>query len=99
MIENHVYLRFKPEFADAGGRAEAAAKCKVLSEIPQVRKLRVCIPADSHAQAAWDMALVVEFDSLEDFATYAEHPVHERFVSGFLKARIAVVKHWNFEVQ
>lgn len=98
MIERHVYFRFTPEHSLRGALAEVIDRSRKLVEIPQVREVRVGQPADAQSRDAWDMVLMLTFDSIEDVAVYVDHPLHRAYVDEVIKPRLAVKKHWNFEV-
>ena len=98
MIERHVYVKLKPEYASDEARAEVRARSLTLGAVPRVRGVVVGTPADDGAQRAWDLCLTVRFDSLADVEAYLDHPGHEAYYEGFLLERLAVIKAWNFEV-
>lgn len=98
MIERHVLIKLKAEHAHPTARAEIAkATLEALRIIPQVRAVSVGVPADEHAGSAWDLSLVVDFDSLADVQPYMDDPGHQRFTVEYLRPKVEVVKHWNFE--
>jgi hypothetical protein len=97
MIERHVLIKLKAEHANPASRAEiAAATLKAIEAIAQVRAVSVGVPADEHATSAWDISLVVDFDSLADVQPYMDDPGHQRFTVEYLRPKVEVVKHWNF---
>ncbi len=98
MIERHVYVKLKPEYAGDAARAEVRARSFALADVPRVRGVTVGVPADDDARRAWDLCLVVRFDSLADVDAYLDDPSHEAYYEGFLLERLAVIKAWNFEV-
>jgi hypothetical protein len=98
MIERYVFIKLKPEHATDQGRAEVRARSQALAALPGVRGLAVGTPADASALAAWDVSLVVRFDSLADVERYLDDPGHEAYYEGFLLPRLQVIKYWNFEV-
>jgi hypothetical protein len=98
MIERYVFVKLKPEHATLQGRAEVRARSRALAKVPGVRAVTVGEPADPSAAAAWDLSLVVRFDTLADVDAYLEHPGHEAYYEGFLEPRLQVIKAWNFEV-
>ncbi len=98
MIERHVLIKLKAEHANPTARREIAAETlRALRAIPQVRAVSVGVPADEHALSAWDMSLVVDLDSLADVTPYMNDPGHQRFTHEYLRPKVEVVKHWNFE--
>jgi Stress responsive A/B Barrel Domain len=98
MIERHVLIKLKTEQCNDKARREIAeATLKALRAIPQVRSVSVGVPADEHATAAWDLSLVVHLNSLADVQPYMDDAGHQRFTHEYLRPRVEVVKHWNFE--
>lgn len=98
MIERHVLIKLKAEHANPASRREIAAQTlRALQAIPQVRAVSVGVPADDHALAAWDLSLVVDLDSLADVQPYMDDAGHQRFTHEYLRPKVEVVKHWNFE--
>lgn len=98
MIERHVLIKLKAEHSNETARREIAqATLTALREIPQVRSVSVGVPADEHATAAWDLSLVVNLASLSDVQPYMDDPGHQRFTHEYLRPKVEVVKHWNFE--
>lgn len=96
-IHRHVYIRLRPE-ARSGNEFEAVCEgARSLRSLAEVRGLRVLRPADTGAQAAWDLCLHLEFARLEDVAAYREHPDHRHFVDDLLAPRLLVLKAWNFD--
>lgn len=98
MIERHVLIKLKSEFSNEQARREIAdATWNALRAIPQVRAVSVGVPADEHATSAWDLSLVVDLDSLADVQPYMDDAGHQRFTVEYLRPKVEVVKHWNFE--
>lgn len=99
MIERHHYFRLTKEYATPEGRADTAQRTwAALSPLPGVRGISVGLPADEHAEAAWDLAVTLRFDGLDDVEAYRADPAHRAFVDEVLGPRIAVKKIWNFTV-
>lgn len=98
MIERYVFVKLRSEHATPASLSEVRARSQALVSIPGVRELRVAAPADPVAVAAWDLSLIVRFDSLSDVKRYLDHPDHEAYYEAFLLPRLQVLKAWNFEV-
>jgi hypothetical protein len=96
MIVRYVFVRLKPPFAEAAALAELRARSHELARIEGVRAVSVGLPADDGARAAWDLAVAVRFDSLQDVERYLAHPEHTAYYEGFLEPRLQVIKAWNF---
>lgn len=72
--------RFSSEVAE-----DLATRLRALpDQIPAIRDLEVGIDVDRSARA-WDLALIVRFDSAEDLPVYAEHPAHRAVVEHILE--------------
>lgn len=96
-IDRHVFVRLKKE--RAGEREEVAAyTARILAGLPGVVRVNAGTPADAHAEAAWDVSVVVRFASLDDVESYRVHPEHRRYVDEYLAPRMDVIKAWNFVV-
>jgi hypothetical protein len=99
VIERHHYFRLKEAHATREGREDTARRTKAALEgLPGVLEVLVAVPADEHAEAAWDLAVTVRFARLEDVERYRADPEHRRFVDEVLAPRIDVKKIWNFAV-
>lgn len=97
MIERHVYLKFKDEFVNDQAIDDVVSTTPaMLSTVPQVRGLRIGRPCDAKSRDAWDLVLVVAFDSADDVEAYRVHPDHKRYYLEYLKPRLEVIKAWNF---
>jgi hypothetical protein len=81
---------------DPADRDRLIAGLRTLAEIPQVRSLRITVPAQTDARDvvdhSWSVCETMEFATLEDQAAYQDHPVHARFVAdcSHLWKRVAV---------
>jgi len=98
MIERYVFVKLKPEHATEQGLREARERSAQLSRVPGVVGLTIGAPADAGARAAWDLCLVVRFETLSAVEPYLDHPEHEDYYQGFLIPRMQVCKAWNFEI-
>ncbi len=99
MIERHHYFRLIEAYATPEGREDTARRTiAALSSLPGVLAISAGLPADDHAEAAWDLAVTVRFASLEDVEAYRVNADHRRFVDDVLAPRIDVKKIWNFTI-
>ena len=99
VIERFVMLKFKDADANAASRQEVLERAKdMLPRVPGVTGVRVGVPGDADAERSWDVALVVQFDKIEDVAPYIVDPLHRQFVDEVLVPRVECRKVWNFEV-
>jgi hypothetical protein len=91
MILNHLMLKLKTKNADTLAKVKNIL-LSMQGKIPPLRKLRV--EADMrHGDSSYDLLLIAEFDSMQDFDAYLVHPVHRdvaRDIAGHLEAIAAV---------
>jgi len=97
MILRHVYIKLSKE--SAGDRDFVVQEShRLLSRVPEVLSLTVEVPADETAEKAWDVALTLRFDTLEEVERYRAHADHKEYVASCLRPRLEVIKAWNFNV-
>ena len=100
VIERFVMLKFNDDAATPAGRKEVLERARdMLPRVPGVTGVRGGVPGDAAAEQSWDVALVVQFNAIEDVGPYIVHPVHQQFVQEVLSPRVACRKVWNFEVE
>jgi hypothetical protein len=95
MIERIVLVKLEPG-VDASEVAERSRQ--VLQGIPGVCDVHVGMAADAPSAEAWDISLVLRFESLEDLEPFRVHPDHRSYVDEYLKPRMRAIKAWNFEI-
>jgi hypothetical protein len=98
VIERYVFVKLKPEYATEAGRAEVRARSAQLAAIPGVLGVTVGAPADPGAVQAWDLSLVLHFESRAELNAYLHHADHDAYYEGFLQPRLIVIKAWNFTI-
>ena len=99
MIQRIVIFKLKEEFCNDAARAEFAERTRRdLSALSQVRDVNVGVPADETTEASWDIAITLEFDSMEDVKAYIVDPDHRTYVDDYATPKIQVRKAWNFEI-
>ena len=96
-IDRYVFVRLNKEHA-AEREEVAAHTARILATLPGVVQVTTGTPADEHADAAWDVSIVVRFASIDDVEPYRVHPEHRRYVDEYLAPRMDVIKAWNFAV-
>ena len=96
MIERIVLVKLNDD-AVPDRRVIATYSEELLARIPGVVDVHVGQPADDRSAAAWDLALVLRFELVEDLAPYAVHPDHRAYVDDYLRPRMEAIKAWNFE--
>ncbi|MFT5121838.1 MAG: hypothetical protein ACI9QL_000764 [Candidatus Omnitrophota bacterium] len=97
---NHIVIWKLKEEADGRSKAEIAAELKTQLEalpdlIPEIQALEIG-PNVKAGEFAGDIALYSTFKSLEDLATYANHPEHLK-VGAFLKGVVTERRVVDFE--
>jgi hypothetical protein len=90
MIKHIVMWRLF-DFADGNSKKENALKLKEMllslpAKIPEIKKMEVGINVD-RTDAASDVVLYSEFDSLEDLKAYQKHPQHQKVMEFLNKVR------------
>jgi hypothetical protein len=80
MLEHYVFLRFR-----TGTSAEhVAAFCERMLElresIAEIRHLEVGRD-ELHDARSWDLALIMQFDSVDALRTYQAHPAHRALMA------------------
>jgi hypothetical protein len=74
-VQHIVLFRFVDGTSDAQIEALAAGLSGLPAQIPELRSYRHGRDIGV-ADTSWDYGLVAELDSVEDWRTYREHPVH-----------------------
>ena len=99
MVRRIVLIRLSDEFSHRQGRAEVLEHSRrVLSSIPEVVTVSAGAQVAPIAPKRWDLALTLDFDSLEDAEKYERNAVHRAYLEDFLQPRLALIKAWNFEI-
>lgn len=97
MITRYVYLRLAPEHRDQRQALVEQAR-RVLTPLPMVLSFHAGVPADDHAEAAWDICFEIRLESLAAVDAWQADPVHRDYVDSTLKPLVQVKKAWNFTV-
>jgi len=96
MVETHVYFRFKAESQTPEFRSKFAERCRALGHTLEIRGMRVGTPADDRSEAAWDLCLILEFNSVDAASTCAAHPDFQALLDHDRNPQLAVTKDWRF---
>lgn len=99
MVERYLFVKLLPEHSSESGRALAAREASSLKSEQGVLSVRVGLPADAAAIAAWDLSLALRFESLEAADRFIAGPSYRNFTEVFLGEHGRVTKAWTFEVQ
>ena len=99
MIQRIVLFKLKDEYCNDTARAEFAERSRTdLGALSQVRSVTVGVPADEASEKSWDIAISVQFDSMDDVQAYIVDPEHRAYVDGYAMPRIEMRKAWNFRL-
>ena len=99
MVERYLFVKLLPEHSSEAGRNRAAQEALSLASGFGPTSVRVGLPADAPALAAWDLSLSLRFESLEAADRFIAGPAYRAFTDGFLGEHGRVVKAWTFEIQ
>lgn len=99
MVHRFVLVKLNDDYANDAGRAEVVASARAaLASVPGVTRVRAGAPADDAAQKSWDVAIVIELDSMDSYPAYAADESHLAWIREFLGPRAACKKAWNFSL-
>ncbi|MGI8792783.1 MAG: Dabb family protein [Acidimicrobiales bacterium] len=94
MIRHIVFFKFAEDAAAVA--AEGKAKLESLvGKVPQIRALEAGVNV-VEADRAYDLALTVTFDSVDDLDAYGVHPEHQ-IVGGWLRERSVSIVACDYE--
>jgi hypothetical protein len=99
MVERYLFVKLLPEHSSEQGRARVARQATQLTTAQGVLSVRVGLPADAAAVAAWDLSLALGFESVEAADRFIAGPAYQGFTEGFLGEHGRVIKAWTFEIQ
>jgi hypothetical protein len=79
MFRHVVLLRWKPEATEAQRRAVDAGLSELPGLIPEIRNY--VFGTDAHINAAnFDLAIVADFDDVDAYLVYRDHPDHQHVI-------------------
>jgi hypothetical protein len=103
MVERYLFVKLSPACSSEEGRRRAAREALTLVSTADgctgPTSVRVGLPADAAALAAWDLSLCLRFESRQAADRFIEGPSYRAFTEGFLGEHGRVVKAWTFEIQ
>jgi hypothetical protein len=99
MVERYLFVKLLPEHSSEEGRRRTAQEALALASGTGPTSVRVGLPADAAALAAWDLSLCLRFESLEAADRFIGGPAYRAFTEGFLGEHGRVIKAWTFEIQ
>jgi hypothetical protein len=103
MVERYLFVKLLPEHSNEEGRRRAAEQALLLAAPVEgaggAGSVRVGLPADASALAAWDLSVAIRFESLADADRFIAEPAYAAFTEAFLGEHGRVVKAWTFEIQ
>lgn len=96
MIRHVAIFRFIPEFTEQQRDEWIELVLDLQNHIPEIRAISLGKDV-LHGPASHELAIVADFDNLDDLHTYSTHPAHQKVldISGPVKASLAVV---DFEI-
>ena len=80
MIRHVVMIRWKPEFEQAARQDWLDRVLALPGKISAIRSLSAGTDVLA-ANRSWDVALVADFDSVQDIAGYTAHPDHQPLIA------------------
>lgn len=80
MIRHVVLFRWKPEFSTEERSEWLSAVRDLPGRIEVLRSLQAG-PDVLGLARSWDTAIVADFDSFADIATYTDHPAHQPLIA------------------
>ncbi len=99
MVHRYIFVKLKDAYANSSGRKEVVRETlETLPKCEGVVSVSSGVPSDPESEKAWDVHIIVGFNNQDAVATYIIDPVHQKYVTTFLKPRTEVKKAWNFEV-
>lgn len=99
MVIRTVYVKMHDDVANPAGREALVSSAReVLPTVPGVVGVHAGVPAEESTAGAWDVALHIQFERIEDVDPYMVDPGHVAWVRDVLAPRTAFRKAWNFDV-
>jgi hypothetical protein len=99
MVERYLFVKLLPEHSTDDGRRRAVQEVSSLAAASGVLSVRIGLPADAAALAAWDLSLALRFESRQAADRFIAGPAYRTFTEGFLGEHGRVIKAWTFEIQ
>lgn len=84
MFRHVVLFRFTPESTADQRRAMIDGLAELPAAIPEIRSYRIG-PDVAETEGNWDAAIVADFDSVDAWRVYRDHPLHQRRVSELVR--------------
>lgn len=82
-VVHHVFFWLKEPTRKADAD-KLIAGLKTLRAIPEIRELRIGVPAATEqrsvVESSYSVSELMVFDTIEDQKRYQDHPIHKRFV-------------------
>jgi hypothetical protein len=99
VIKRIVMLKLEKALSTAEGRAEVTStSLSILRGIPGVVHVSVGSAADHASESAWDVCLVLDFESLDELEPFRVNPEHRAYVDDYLRPKLKALAAWNFEI-
>lgn len=88
MFRHVVMFRWADDVDDAHVAAVAAGLDALVDVIPEIKVYRHGPDAGVNADN-FDYVVVGDFDSVDDYLVYRDHPVHQQFIRDLISGRVA----------
>lgn len=88
MVRHVVMFQWAEGVDDAHVVAVAAGLDSLVGVIPEIRRYRHGRDLGIN-QGNFDYVVVGDFDSVEDYVTYRDHPTHQAFIRDLIVGRVA----------
>jgi hypothetical protein len=96
---HHRYVQIKLKADQASAKSLdsiVTTSVATLQKISGVIACRAMLPAEPSTKEAWDLCLVLDFESVDAIEHYRVHPDHQTFLKEFLGPKVEAKKVWNF---
>jgi hypothetical protein len=98
MIRHVVQLRFKPGTSDSAIDQIIASLKTLPPLIPEIRSYTLGRDLALSPDTS-DFAIVADFDSVEDFGVYANHPTHLQIIQDVIKPHVQLRSALQFQLE
>ena len=96
MITHLVLFRLRDDADDEAAAAILDGLAALPGQIPEIRSYRFGRDLDL-VDGTWDIGLAAEFDSVDDWRTYRDHPAHQAFIAERIAPAVAERVSVQFE--
>lgn len=97
MYRHTVVFRFSPESTTAQAEALATALAELPAQIPEIRSYQVGPNVGDNVEN-WHFAVVADFDNVDDWRVYRDHPIHLAVIAEFIHPILADRAGLQYEI-